>query len=504
MKNRNILTILLVLTIIFTIMGGSLAYFTWQTSESQKTVVTFTIENEFSCSADGGGSISSVNIAPTTCTGSYALKRTIKAMPKLSVASSIYMDLWLDINEIGTGLSNSNNFKYALTTSSTSCETGLVTSGTFTGTKAGDKISLLSSQKYTQTMTDTYYLYIWLDKEETSTETMNQSFSLSLNGECSDIVPVTSKTLINNANSESLSYNDATEKQKTNMWVFSHPATDQTDALTDYRYIGSSPNNYIEFNNEVWRIIGVFDNRIKIMKDDLIKGISYDYKQVIGSSTSNYGSNDWTDSQLMYMLNPTPYALKSGYTYENNLVKDANGNIIYQTGCEPASISTSGTYNCTAKNWSLNETSLSQIDKVTYYLGATTHSTSNGAVSYYNFERSNTVYMGREEKWIGYVALPYSSDYAYTFANGVNDICYNTSNSCSSKTASLSWMFKESYMWLINSSVTNATNIFFVYDSGFISNGSASRLQGVAPVVYLKQNTKLTGTGTSTDMYKIS
>ena len=199
MKNRNILTILLVLTIIFTIMGGSLAYFTWQTSESQKTVVTFTIENEFSCSADGGGNISSVNIAPTTCTGSYALKRTIKAMPKLSVASPIYMDLWLDINEIGTGLSNSNNFKYALTTSDTSCETGLVTSGTFTGTKAGDKISLLSSQKYTQTMTDTYYLYIWLDKEETSTETMNQSFSLSLNGECTDEAKAYSESILNGA-----------------------------------------------------------------------------------------------------------------------------------------------------------------------------------------------------------------------------------------------------------------------------------------------------------------
>ena len=199
MKNRNILTILLVLTIIFTIMGGSLAYYNWQTSESQKTVVTFTIENEFSCSADGGGSISSVNIAPTTCTGSYALKRTIKAMPKLSVASSIYMDLWLDINEIGTGLSNSNNFKYALTTSSTSCETGLVTSGTFTGTKAGDKISLLSSQKYTQTMTDTYYLYVWLDKAETSTETMNQSFSLSLNGECTDEAKAYSESILNGA-----------------------------------------------------------------------------------------------------------------------------------------------------------------------------------------------------------------------------------------------------------------------------------------------------------------
>ena len=43
-------------------MGDSLAYFTWQTSEAEKTNVTFTVEKQFSCSADGGGNISSVNI----------------------------------------------------------------------------------------------------------------------------------------------------------------------------------------------------------------------------------------------------------------------------------------------------------------------------------------------------------------------------------------------------------------------------------------------------------
>ena len=52
----------MMLTITFAVMGGSLAYFTWQTSEAEKTNVTFTIENEFSCSANGGGNISSVNI----------------------------------------------------------------------------------------------------------------------------------------------------------------------------------------------------------------------------------------------------------------------------------------------------------------------------------------------------------------------------------------------------------------------------------------------------------
>ena len=46
-------------------MGGSLAYFTWQTSEAEKTSVTFTIEKQFSCSADGGGNITGANLVPT-------------------------------------------------------------------------------------------------------------------------------------------------------------------------------------------------------------------------------------------------------------------------------------------------------------------------------------------------------------------------------------------------------------------------------------------------------
>ena len=50
-------------------------------------------------------------------------------------------------------------------------------------------------------------------------------------------------------------YNGGNTKE---MYTFSHPATEQTGTLTDYRYIGSNPNNYVIFNNELWRIIGVF------------------------------------------------------------------------------------------------------------------------------------------------------------------------------------------------------------------------------------------------------
>lgn len=194
-KKKKIVGVLITLTIIFTVMGSTFAYLSWSSSEEQKTQVTFTKEAGFSCSVNGGGNIAEgdVILMPTVVndsTTSYYIKRTITVNPTITDSLlPIYMDLWLDINSLGTGLSNSLNLKYALTTSSTSPTTGIVSSGNFNGKITGDKINLLTSKKYTATTTDTYYLWIWLDAEETSSDTMNQSFSLSLNGSCMNDVP---------------------------------------------------------------------------------------------------------------------------------------------------------------------------------------------------------------------------------------------------------------------------------------------------------------------------
>lgn len=189
-KNKRIITILIVLIIIFTILGSTFAYLSWTTNESQKTSVNFTAEPDFSCAADMGGGInqSNVKLKPTTVraeTVSNYIKRTMTVNATTS-GRPIYMDLWLDVNTIGSGLSNSVNFKYALTSSSTSPTTGVVSSGNFNGKTAGSKVSLLSGKNYNATTTDTYYLWIWLDAAETSLATANQSFSLSLNGSCDD------------------------------------------------------------------------------------------------------------------------------------------------------------------------------------------------------------------------------------------------------------------------------------------------------------------------------
>ena len=181
--NKYLIPVLLIATVIVTIMGGTLAYWNWQTTNAQKTNVTFTISANFSCGADGGGNITSNTLAPTDCTNStYAIKRTITTSITNSGADPVYMDLWLNINSIGTGLSNSENFRYVLSTSSSSCTSGIVSKGNFKGKVANDKINLLKNV----TSGSTYYLYIWLDKAETDSSTQNQSVSLSLGGECSN------------------------------------------------------------------------------------------------------------------------------------------------------------------------------------------------------------------------------------------------------------------------------------------------------------------------------
>ena len=190
-KNKKIILVLVILTVIFTIIGGSLAYFSWISSEAQKTNIVFTVERTFSCAADGGGSITnnSAIIVPTlvnsNTTGNY-IKREVKVTPTINESGkTIYMDLWLDINKLDSGLSNSTHFNYAFTATD-SYPTEATRSGNFNGKKVGDKVMLLNSETFSASGTNTYYLWIWLDAEETNSDTMDQSFSLSLNGSCTD------------------------------------------------------------------------------------------------------------------------------------------------------------------------------------------------------------------------------------------------------------------------------------------------------------------------------
>ena len=247
------------------------------------------------------------------------------------------------------------------------------------------------------------------------------------------------------------------------MYTFTHPATTQTEALTDYRYIGSDPYNYVTFNNELWRIIGVFtvedengnkEQRIKIIRNNSIGNYKWDSNNV----------NEWSTASLQIYLNGDYYN-------------------------------------------SLSEEAKAMIGDTKYYLGGSSSYLHSGP-TYYSFERGTTVYSGRSTNWIGKIGLMYPSDYAYTYANGVDNKCYTDTYNCkTSNTDSIpsnGWLYKSQYQWLISPNSVFSYITFLVCSAGYVGSDNYSVSNGVRPATYLISSIQLDkGTGTKDDPYTL-
>lgn len=191
MKNKKkIISTLIIILLILLLAGSTYAFWIWESDRNTDTNVAFTTQGkDFSCSADGGGNITSndVLLQPTTCTdSSHAIIREIHTSLTNNTSDPLRLDLWLNINSIDTELANSSNFKWAISTSNQGCDAGtVINSGDFNRKQAGDK-TYITGQLHSTSENNTYYLYIWLDEEETDTSTAGKSFNMSLGGECSD------------------------------------------------------------------------------------------------------------------------------------------------------------------------------------------------------------------------------------------------------------------------------------------------------------------------------
>ena len=85
---------------------------------------------------------------------------------------------------------------------------------------------------------------------------------------------------------------------------------------TEYRYQGQEVKNYVTFNNELWRIIGIIptddgtgyvENRLKIVRQEKIGVTEWNGCELGGiiCTTTNTMKNDWTGSTLNKQLNTT-------------------------------------------------------------------------------------------------------------------------------------------------------------------------------------------------------
>ena len=278
------------------------------------------------------------------------------------------------------------------------------------------------------------------------------------------------------------------------------------------RYEGANPNNYVSFNDELWRIIGVFGDNIKLVRSEELIKLSWDSSD--SSVNNGWGVNEWSQADLKEYLNTMYYGGTSVTCYADN----NNSTTTCPTG-------------------SLNSTSKSMINNYTWNTGAinvedTTIANQEtftlNTVPFYNAERGSVNgkictsgnqcndAVTRTITWRGYVALPYVTDWAYASsetacATNINDgydvANHNYDNMTCKKN---NWMHHGSTineaMWMLSprAHYGSADSVWGVDGDGGVNIYVASSALSVFPTVYLNTEVKITsGSGTSSDPYTL-
>ena len=73
-------------------------------------------------------------------------------------------------------------------------------------------------------------------------------------------------------------------------------AISTSDHYNELRFIGANPPNYVKFNNQTWRIIGIFDGKLKLVANPIG---NYSYDSSAKTVNNGLGVNAWEDADLM-------------------------------------------------------------------------------------------------------------------------------------------------------------------------------------------------------------
>ena len=304
------------------------------------------------------------------------------------------------------------------------------------------------------------------------------------------------------------------------------PETEQTPALVEYRYSGSNEEvkNYINFNNETWRIIGVspvddgtgkYENRLKLIRDESIgdypwdtsaKGINdfiYNNKQYYGGGINQWGeSGTYNGADLMRLLNP-------GYESES-----INNSLYWNRGngtCYAAY--NNATTLCDFSDTGLTSDAKSMIGDAKWYIGASVVTGTTSAMSYEQERSSATgaidtgITISKTTSWIGKVGLMYPSDYGYASSGCYETKVFHQINSDDyrkEECTSTNWLYTENYEWTLSAIIDNNNGIRAIINTGYVGSNVAANRLIQRPTLYLSPSVKITsGDGTKENMYEL-
>ena len=254
-----------------------------------------------------------------------------------------------------------------------------------------------------------------------------------------------------------------------------------------YRYAGSSEevNNYICFgstastcpSDNLYRIIGVFGNQVKLIKADYttttMTGSGGDYYGAYSRSTSNYKGSMSTSNLASYYWNRSN-GTSSTNTWSTSRLNRTNLNSSY--------LSYIGT------TWS------NKIATTTWYVGG--HSTNSATpATFQDAESTGTTYSAK-------IGLMYANDYGFAASPSY----WTTNMSSYSSARDNNWMYMGLYEWTISRTSSRSNGAFGVGTTGSLNNYTVyDRDYAIRPVFYLTSSiTYNRGSGTAADPIRIN
>ena len=246
----------------------------------------------------------------------------------------------------------------------------------------------------------------------------------------------------------------------------------KTNAVNEkgYRYEAKHPNNYIQMQKsdgttETWRIIGLFPDGEN--GEDVIRVRKVGYTSAAFDSNK---TNHWPNTTLNTTLKKTYSTANYKNTVNYKMYLGGSDNISSYTSAE-----------------------VYDMERMLNNKG------SAGATSKASYS-STTIYTGS-------VGLIYPSDYGYAVlasdcARTIPPYNYDDTVKCRNN----NWLYQGSsgFQWVISPVTTYADGVFSVYIIGYVHTNDVTYSGLTSPVMALKSDVYVTGSGTQSDPYVIN
>ena len=328
-----------------------------------------------------------------------------------------------------------------------------------------------------------YDLYLYVDSDVTDASTMGKTFNAG----------IAIKSYDREADQTIADYiiNEVYTGVDGENGLYLHDA-DLTNGAGDnsYRYSGANPNNYVCFGSDeetcptdnLYRIIGVFDGQVKLIKADFansdLLGTDGDYNTIVYNKTdyanykgsketinryywnNNTGTNSWSESNLNTVNLNTNYLNSLGSEWSDKIA---------------------------TTNWQVGGAAYANV----YNAPVTT------AYSYeVGANKANTTYDAK-------IGLMYVSDYGY--AASPENWTVNMGSLNNATNTNNNWMYSGVYEWTISRISGRTNGAFLVISTGSVNNlNYVYNYTGVRPSFYLESSVEFSGgSGSSADPYRI-